>query len=173
MVTLLGSSIDLKQGAAEAIASVADFHKAWKAVRQAAGIPLLVDKDLCFSDSFCSKGAFLQKDQKPYARRLKQLSSVPKERNPIASFGKVGFIDKLYEIIQTSAFHTDSALLWLSVSVPYGSAENENNLKAHPSFKCRAVDDPITTTSRKSAGILIACLSCCMTNPQIRQLLEK
>ncbi|GIY95210.1 armadillo repeat-containing protein 4 [Caerostris extrusa] len=207
MVTLLGEvQIDLKQAAAEAIASVADFHKAWKAVRQAGGIPLLVDmiyvsQTLLFEDPStlseqltsvvkaaevaaetlclicnCRKnrkefllsgalrgcqnilktphGAFYSKDQNLMQAAAQAAFKCAEGEESYRFFGKAGFIDKLYEIIQTSAFHTDSALMASVSGALWKCAENENNLKAHQALNAAPLMINYSPLSRKSAGIL-------------------
>ncbi|GIY01337.1 armadillo repeat-containing protein 4 [Caerostris darwini] len=261
MVTLLGEvQIDLRQAAAEAIASVADFHKAWKAVRQAGGIPLLVDmiyvsQTLLFEDpstlseqltsvvkaaevaaetlclicncrknrkEFLLSGAlrgcqnilktphvrlcrlvlqiiqtcakekyirlaiknsrmledfrvhFYSKDQNLMQAAAQAAFKCAEGEESYLFFGKAGFIDKLYEIIQTSAFHTDSALMASVSGALWKCAENENNLKRIQALNAAPLMIQLLTTQpKKVQEYLVACLSCCMTNPQIRTTVRK
>ncbi|GFT01440.1 armadillo repeat-containing protein 4 [Nephila pilipes] len=261
MVFLLKEAqIDLKQAAAEAITSVADFHKAWKAVRFAGGIPLLVNmiyvsQVLLFEDpetlseqlvavlkaaeaaaetlyvicqcrknqtAFLLSGALrgcenilktphirlctfvLQIIQMCASQKFIRLAM--KNSNILESFrahfystdqrlvqaaaeaafrcatgeeskrffGKAGFVDKLCEIIQTSAFQTDIDLMASISGALWKCSENEENVNRIQALNAAPLlIQLLSSQPKKVQEYLVACLSCCLLNPQIRTTVRK
>ncbi|KAF8791991.1 Armadillo repeat-containing protein 4 [Argiope bruennichi] len=257
---LMEAQIDLKQAAAETITSVADFHKAWSAVRQAGGIPLLVNmmyvsQALLFEDpqtlseqliavikaaeaaaetlfvvcqcrknqiEFLLSGALkgcqnilktphvrlctyvlqiIQKcaSQKCIRKAIKNSNMLEDFRVHFYSddqklmqaaaqaafkcaegeeskrfFGKAGFVDKLYEIIQTSAFHTDYNLMASVSGALRKCAENEDNVKRIQALNAAPLLIQLLSSQPKTVQEnLVACISCCLSNPQIRTTVRK
>ncbi|XP_035229628.1 armadillo repeat-containing protein 4-like [Stegodyphus dumicola] len=89
-------------------------------------------------------------------------------------FGKAGFVDKLFEIIQTSSFHTDHRMMASISGALWKCAENEANvlrlqaLNASPLLIQLLASQPVDVQEH-----LVACLCCCMTNPQTRNTVRK
>ncbi|GFY75782.1 armadillo repeat-containing protein 4 [Trichonephila inaurata madagascariensis] len=261
MVFLLKEpEMDVRQAAAETITCVADFHKAWKAVRLAGGIPLLVNmiyvsQILLFEDPEtlseqlvsvlraaevaaetlhvvckCSKNQteFLLSGalkgcqnilKTPHVRLctfILQIIQMCASQNVIRLaiqnsnilesfrahfysndqrlvqaaaqaafmcatgeqakqfFGKVGFVDKLYEIIQTSAFHTDFELMASISGALWKSAENEKNVNRIQALNAAPLlIQLLSSQPKKVQEYLVACISCCLSNPQIRTTIRK
>ena len=261
MVSLLEESqIDLKEAAAEAITKVADFHKAWKAVRLSGGIPLLANLiylpktllqksnenlskqlnallkaaevaaetlfvvcqcrknqrefllsgalrgcqnilktpharlaavtmqlvQLCASQKIVRLAVknlnmledfhahFYSEDQKLLQAAAQAAYICAKGDESKKFFGKPGFIDKLFEIIQRTAFHSDEKFMIAISGALWKSAENEVNanrlqlLNAAPFLIQFLKTQPVIVQEH-----VVACLTCCMTNPQIRTALRK
>ncbi|KAG8190674.1 hypothetical protein JTE90_001283 [Oedothorax gibbosus] len=89
-------------------------------------------------------------------------------------FGKPGFVNKLYEIIQTSAFHMDYDLMSAVSGDLWKCAENQNNLKRFQSLNAAPLLIQLLTSQPiKVQEFLVACLSCCMANPEICTTIRK
>lgn len=89
-------------------------------------------------------------------------------------FGKPGFVNKLFEIIQTSAFHMDYDLMAAVSGALWKCAENDENLKRFQSVNAAPLLIQLLTSQPiKVQEYLVACLSCLMTNPQILTTIRK
>lgn len=261
MITLLRESqIDLKQAVAETISSVADFHKAWKAVRLSGGIPLLanmmylpkmllfeaekpISKQLAavinaaeaaaealFIVCMCRKnqieflfsGAlrgcknilqtshtqlsaitmqlvqlcasqqkvrlavrymgmledfrehFYSEDQKLMQAAAQAAYICANGEESRAFFGKHGFVDKLYEIIQRSTFHSDEKFMIAISGALWRSSENKSNSRRLQTLNAAPyLLQLLSTQTSKVQEHIVACLTCCMINPQTRTTVRK
>lgn len=261
MVTLLEEpQIDLNKEAAKTIAKVADFHKAWKAVRLSGGIALLANLmyvpktllqeaeenlskqliavikaaeaaaetlfavcqcrknqrefllsgaligcqnilktshvrlaavtlqlvQLCASQKIVrlavKKSAMLEDfhahfysdDQKLMQAAAQAAYVCAKGEESKRFFGKPNFVDKLFEIIQHSAFHSDEKFMIAISGALWKSAENETNAKRLQSLNAAPFLVQILRTQTVIVQEhIVACLNCCMTNPQMRTTVRK
>ncbi|XP_015918803.1 outer dynein arm-docking complex subunit 2-like [Parasteatoda tepidariorum] len=252
--------IDLKQEAAAVITAIADFHKAWQAVRVSGGIPLLVNmiylpnrllqdqpesmsqqqKDvlkaaenaaealftICkcrrnqmeFLNSGALRGCknilktphvrlctlvlqiiircshqkivrlvvknlrmienfrihFYSEDQSLMQAAARAAFSCAEGDESRAFFGKAGFVDKLFEIMQTSAFHSNYELMASISCALWRCSENESNLKRIQALNAGPLMIQLLNSQPKHVQeYLTACLGCCLTNPQIRTVIRK
>lgn len=261
MVTLLEEpQIDLNKEAAKTIAKVADFHKAWRAVRLSGGIALLANLmyvpktllqeaeenlskqliavikaaeaaaetlfavcqcrknqrefllsgalrgcqnilktshvrlaavtlqlvQLCASQKIVrlavKKSAMLEDfhahfysdDQKLMQAAAQAAYVCAKGEESKKFFGKPNFVDKLFEIIQHSAFHSDEKFMIAISGALWKSAENETNAKRLQSLNAAPFLVQILRTQTVIVQEhIVACLNCCMTNPQMRTTVRK
>lgn len=261
MLTLLEESqIDMQQEIAETITNVADFHKAWKAVRLSGGISLLVSliylpkrllqetnetmskqlkavvdaaqaaAEALFAVCKCRKNQmeFLrsgglrgcqtilktshiqlaaitmqvvqlcasQKLVRSAVRRLGMLDDFYQHfysddqklmqaaaqaayicaegEESKAFFRTAGFVDKLFEIIQRSIFHSDDKFMIAISGALWKCAENEVNSKRLQALNAAPfLIQLLGTQTSIVKEHIVACLTCCMKNPQMRIAVRK
>ncbi|XP_054711882.1 LOW QUALITY PROTEIN: outer dynein arm-docking complex subunit 2-like [Uloborus diversus] len=89
-------------------------------------------------------------------------------------FGKSGFVDKLYEIIQMSTFHSDNMFMASISGALWKCAEIKANLARFQALNVAPLlIQLLSSQPPKVQEYLVACLSCCMDHPQMRTTIRK